>query len=149
MIRRSDEGDARHVLWEETDLRSRMWAAYRALSMSILFSHSDHGPQVVLVSSALPKEGKSTTAINTAVVLAQSGARTLLLDLDLRKPSLGRTFGVENGQGMSTFLSGHSDFMSELHETPTPNLVVAPSRPGFLPAQPNYWARNAWAKRWP
>lgn len=129
LIRRSDEGDARHVLWEETDLRSRMWAAYRALSMSILFSHSDHGPQVVLVSSALPKEGKSTTAINTAVVLAQSGARTLLLDLDLRKPSLGRTFGVENGQGMSTFLSGHSDFMSELHETPTPNLVVAPSGP--------------------
>ena len=92
LIRRADEHGPRHVLWEETDLRSRMWEAYRGLSMSILLSHSDHAPQVVLVTSALPKEGKSTTAINTAVVLAQTGARTLLVDLDLRKPSPGPHF---------------------------------------------------------
>ncbi len=134
LFRRSQDHAPRHVLWEEKDLRSKMWEAYRALSMSILLSHSDHAPQVVLVTSALPQEGKSTTAINTAVVLAQTGARTLLVDLDLRKPSVARTFGLENGQGMSTFLSGNSDFSSELHETAIPNLVVAPSGP--LPPSP-------------
>ena len=124
----------RHVLWEEKDLRSKMWEAYRGLSMSILLSHSDHAPQVILVTSALPGEGKSTTAINTAVVLAQSGARTLLVDIDLRKPSLARTFNMDNSKGMSTFLSGNSSFADGLHETAIPNLVMMPSGP--MPPNP-------------
>ncbi len=131
--KRNDQSQ-RHVLWNEKDTRSRMWEAYRGLSMSILLSHSDHAPQVVLVTSAFPKEGKSTTAINTAVVLAHTGARTLLVDLDLRKPALAHTFGLNKDQGMSKFLSGNSDFSSELVQTPVPNLVIAPSGP--IPPSP-------------
>ncbi len=133
-LAKGPDSQKRHVLWEEKDLRSKMWEAYRGLSMSILLSHSDHAPQVILVTSALPGEGKSTTAINTAVVLAQSGARTLLVDIDLRKPSLARTFDMENAKGMSTFLSGNTSFAAGLHETAIPNLVMMPSGP--MPPNP-------------
>src|SRR5262249_10781369 len=57
-------------------------------------------------TSALPEEGKSATAINLAVVLAQSGRRVMIVDTDLRRPRLHRVFGVDNSRGVSTFLSG-------------------------------------------
>ncbi len=89
--------------------RSHLWEAYRPLRTSILLSHSGRPPKAILVTSALPGEGKTTTALHTAMVLSQTGARTLLLDLDMRKPALARALSADSTLGMSNYLSGNSD----------------------------------------
>ena len=66
--------------------KSQISEAFRALRTSLLLSQADHPPQVILVTSALPREGKTTAAVNLAVTLAQLGDRTLMMDSDLRKP---------------------------------------------------------------
>ncbi|MDX1382026.1 MAG: polysaccharide biosynthesis tyrosine autokinase [Thermoanaerobaculia bacterium] len=103
--------------------------AYRSLRTAILLSHSGTPPQVILVTSALPQDGKSTTAINMAVSLAQTGARTVIIDMDLRNSSVARGLGMEAEQGMSTYLSGNSDLASQIRETPYPNLFIVPAGP--------------------
>ncbi len=123
--------------------RAAIWEAYRSLRTSILLSHSGKPPRTILVTSALPGEGKTTTAINTAIVLAQTGARTLLVDLDMRKPEIGRKFGLNGGHGMSIFLSGNSDLSSQIVETPYDNLFVIPAGP-----QPPNPAELVGSERW-
>jgi polysaccharide biosynthesis transport protein len=111
--------------------------AFRALRTSILLSQADHPPQVILVSSALPREGKTTAAANLAVTLAQLGDRTVLVDADLRKPGIGRLLNLGSGKyaGLSSYLAGVSslDLVSVPHPA-IPNLVVIPTGP--LPPNP-------------
>ncbi len=120
-----------------------VWEAYRSLRTSILLSHSGNPPRKILVTSALPGEGKTTTAINTAIVLSQTGARTLLIDLDMRKPEIGRKFGLNGHQGMSIFLSGNSDLSSQIVESPYANLFLIPAGP-----QPPNPAELVGSARW-
>lgn len=108
---------------------SRAQEAYRALRTSLLLSHAGSAPQIILVTSAMPGEGKTTTVANSAVALAQAGARTLMIDLDLRKPSMGDIFGINGGSGLSTYLSGASDLRSQIRETGQENLCLLPSGP--------------------
>ncbi len=118
------------LIYDEGKLpHARALEAYRSLRTALLLSHSGKPPQTILVTSALPGEGKSTTAANTAIALAQTGARTLIVDLDMRKPSLGEAFGINAEQGMSTFLSGMSDLSSQIRETGLPNLMMVPAGP--------------------
>ena len=105
------------------------WESYRSLRTSLLLSHSGKPPQTIVVTSALPGEGKSTTVANTAIVLAQTGARTLVLDLDMRRPTMATLFGVSSKQGMSTFLTGNSDLSSLVQETSFPNLFLVAAGP--------------------
>jgi len=105
------------------------WEAYRSLRTSLLLSHSGRPPRSILVTSALPGEGKSTTVANTAIVLAQTGARTLILDLDLRRPTMADLFGVSAKQGMTEFLSGNSDLSSLACESGFANLYLIPAGP--------------------
>jgi len=86
------------------DPRSPVAEAYRTLRTSLMFSSVDRAIRVLVVSSAVPGEGKSTAAANLAVTLAQGGQRTLLVDCDLRKPSQHALWGVPNEQGLTTML---------------------------------------------
>jgi len=118
------------LVYDEGKLpNARALEAYRSLRTALLLSHSGKPPQTILITSAVPGEGKSTTAANTAIALAQTGARTLIVDLDMRKPSLGEAFGIKAEQGMSTFLSGMSDLSSQIRETGLPNLMMVPAGP--------------------
>jgi len=88
--------------------KSQISEAFRALRTSLLLSQADHPPQVILVTSALPREGKTTSAVNLAVTLAQLGDRTLIVDSDLRKPGVRRalSLGVGREFGLSSYLAG-------------------------------------------
>ena len=117
--------------------KSQMSEAFRALRTSILLSQAERPPQVVLVTSALPREGKTTAAANLAVTLAQLGDRTALVDADLRKPGIGRLLNLGGGKyaGLSSYLAGVSslDLISVPHPS-IPNLVAIPTGP--LPPNP-------------
>lgn len=86
--------------------RSPMAEAYRHLRTSLLFSSAGKPPQSILVTSSQPSEGKTTTAINTAVTLAQADADVVIVDCDLRRPRLHNYFELENSQGLTNYLSG-------------------------------------------
>ncbi len=110
-------------------MRGRAWEAYRSLRTALLLSHSEKPPQVIVVTSALPGEGKTTTVANTAMALAQTGARTVVVDLDLRKPALAPTFDLDPTQGMSTYLSGNTDLSSMVRQTRLANLYAVSAGP--------------------
>jgi len=87
------------------DQRSPLAEAYRHLRTSVLLSSAGHAPKTLVVTSCVPSEGKTTTAINLGVTLAQTGARVLVIDGDMRRPTVHRSFGAENKRGLSNVLS--------------------------------------------
>ena len=104
--------------------------AYRALRTSILLSTSRHAPQLILISSGQPREGKTTTALNLAITLAQRGDRVALIDTDLRRPRIHRSFQLSNDKGLSNFLTSQAT-PEELARPvrQVPNLFVITSGP--------------------
>jgi capsular exopolysaccharide synthesis family protein len=110
--------------------KSDISESYRALRTAILLSASGSPPKVMLITSALPQEGKTTTSINTAVVLAQKGARVLLIDADLRRPSIHKVFNIKPKVGLSTLLTGSSKVENTITHVPQlPNLFLLPAGP--------------------
>ncbi len=115
--------------------QSQMAESYRALRTSLLLSNLGAPPKVIMVTSALPQEGKTTTSINTAVVLAQKGVRVLLIDADMRRPSIHKTLGMGPHSGLSNVLTGSTTLDQAITRTAVlPNLFVLPA--GTPPPNP-------------
>jgi capsular exopolysaccharide synthesis family protein len=87
------------------DSRSPLAEAYRHLRTSVLLSSAGRAPKSLLVTSSLPGEGKTTTAVNTATSLAQTGASVVIIDADMRRPRLHSIFGIPDQLGLSSILS--------------------------------------------
>lgn len=123
--------------------QSQMAESYRALRTSLLLSSLGAPPKVIMVTSARPQEGKTTTAINSAIVLAQKGVRVLLVDADLRRPSVHKTLGMGPRSGLSNVLTGSATLEQAITVSPIlPNLFVLPAgspppNPAELLASPN------------
>ncbi|MBZ5539037.1 MAG: polysaccharide biosynthesis tyrosine autokinase [Acidobacteriia bacterium] len=117
--------------------KSQTSEAFRALRTALLLSQAGKPPQVIMVTSALPREGKTTAAANLAVTLAQLGDKTVLVDADLRKPGVGRVLNLADGKyaGLSSYLAGVSslDLVTVQHPS-IENLLAIPTGP--LPPNP-------------
>jgi Mrp family chromosome partitioning ATPase len=102
--------------------------AYRMLRTNLFYALVDAPPKVVVITSAGHGEGKSTTTANLGVTLAQAGKETLLLDCDLRKPTLHTLFGTRNAAGLADILIGDRE-PQEVWSEPIPRLKLVPSGP--------------------
>lgn len=121
------------------DMRSGFSEAYYSLRTALQFSTPDGAPRSLLVTSSRPAEGKSTTAFALAQNFARIGKRVLLVDGDLRNPSMHRLMGVDNDRGMSNVLSGSETVSSVAHATGIENLSFIACGP--LPPNPaELWA---------
>jgi polysaccharide biosynthesis transport protein len=115
--------------------QSQMSEAYRALRTSLLLTSVGAPPKIILITSALPQEGKTTTSVNTATVLAQKGTRVLLIDADLRRPSIHKTLGLGPRVGLSNVLTGGANLQeATFRSSLMPNLFVLPA--GTPPPNP-------------
>jgi succinoglycan biosynthesis transport protein ExoP len=109
---------------------SALSESYRALRTSILLSTAARPPQVLLVTSPQPNEGKSCTSLNLALTLAQRGSRVLVVDGDLRKPGIASHFGLGGECGLSGLLTGAHDLSAALFQVESmPQLWVLPAGP--------------------
>jgi succinoglycan biosynthesis transport protein ExoP len=109
--------------------------AFRALRTSLVFSSGSEGTRVIGLTSAQPLEGKTTTACNMAIALAYGGSRVLLIDADMRRPSVSRTLGIENTVGLSHLLTGQATARQAIRRTTVQNLWVMTA--GMTPPNPS------------
>jgi capsular exopolysaccharide synthesis family protein len=119
------------------DGRSPLAESYRHLRTSVLLSTAGRAPKSLLVTSSLPGEGKTTTAVNTAVSLAQTGATVVLVDADMRRPRLRSIFGLSDRPGLSSLLSSDAsgtDVLAMISKDTVTGLSVLTSGP--IPPNP-------------
>jgi capsular exopolysaccharide synthesis family protein len=109
--------------------------AVRRLRTNLQFIDIASRPRSIVISSSIPAEGKTTMAINLAVALADTGARVILVDADLRRPSIAENLGIEGGVGLTTILIGRADVKDVVQPFETTSLDVLPS--GQVPPNPS------------
>jgi capsular exopolysaccharide synthesis family protein len=122
-----------NVILTQVEASSSLAESYRQLRTAVMLSSAEHAPRTILVTSSQPTEGKTTTSVNLAISLAQTGASVLLVDADLRRPRAHKIFNLKNSRGSCNYLAGDSD-LSSLIQTALPNLYVLPAGP--LPPNP-------------
>lgn len=119
------------------DGRSPLAEAYRHLRTSVLLSTAGRAPKSLLVTSSLPGEGKTTTAVNTAISLAQTGASVVIIDADMRRPRLQSIFGLRGQLGLSSILSSdvtEDEMLAMISQDATTGLNIMTSGP--IPPNP-------------
>jgi capsular exopolysaccharide synthesis family protein len=109
--------------------------AFRALRTALVASNTSESTRIVAITSAQPLEGKTTTAVNIALALAIGGARVLLIDADMRRPSLHKALRLPNDKGLSNLLIGDSRMREVVQRTGDPNLLVVTA--GKTPPNPS------------
>ncbi len=132
--KKKNEGASRIELVPHEGPRLAVSEAYRSLRTALLLS-SARELKVVAVTSAVASEGKSVTASNLAVVMAQLGRRVLVIDADLRKPRLHEVFQVSNRVGLVSCITGGADLKGVISRSTVPQLFVIPSGP--IPPNPS------------
>ena len=113
----------------------RITESYKVLRTNLQFAMSANEQKVVLVSSAEPNVGKSTTVTNLALTTAQKGERVLLIEADMRKPKLHRLFRIKNETGLSNVLGGFNTFDEAVHKEIVTNLDLITA--GSIPPNPS------------
>ncbi len=124
----------RNRLIAKTAPKSPITEQYRTIRTNIQFSAVDTPIRSLMVTSAGPSEGKSTTASNLAVVFAQQGKKVLIVDADLRRPTLHFTFGFTNTIGLTNVLTRQIHVNESIRTTDVENLYFMPSGP--IPPNP-------------
>lgn len=109
--------------------------SYRGIRTSILFSSAARAPQVIMVCSSGPREGKTITSANIAVTMAQTGSKVLIMDCDMRRPRLNKLFGADRDMGMSNILVGNATLEEAIIHTQIPNIDIIASGP--IPPNPS------------
>jgi succinoglycan biosynthesis transport protein ExoP len=130
-------GHGNSELLMNVDGRSPLAEAYRHLRTSILVSTAGRAPKSLLVTSSLPGEGKTTTAVNTAMSLAQTGASVVIIDADMRRPRLQSIFDMRGQEGLSSILSSEvseQDMLAMVRHDEESGLSVLTSGP--IPPNP-------------
>lgn len=117
------------------DPKSVASESVRGLRSNLLFSKADQMPQVVLLTSATPKEGKTLVAVNLGTAMAQAGCKTLLIGSDMRRPRAHKILEIDNGAGLSNILSGVSGIEEFIKPTGIPNLDIITAGP--VPPNPS------------
>ena len=115
--------------------KSQVSESCRAIRTNLLFMSADKPAKRILVTSPSPQEGKTTVAVNLAIVMAQSGARVLLVDTDLRRPRVHQAFQQRPKKGISTMVLGESTLEDSVYKSPIENLHVLMCGP--MPPNPS------------
>lgn len=131
----ADVDAEQHPLILQSSPHSQRAEALRRLRTNLQFLDVSGGPQMFVVTSALPVEGKSTTTINLAIALADAGSRVALVDADLRRPSVSRYIGIEGAAGLTTVLIGRATLEDVIQPWGNGKLHVLPS--GQVPPNPS------------
>ncbi|WP_428909854.1 CpsD/CapB family tyrosine-protein kinase [Niallia sp. Krafla_26] len=124
----------RRSLITNTDPKSHISEQYRSIRTNIQFSSVDKELKTLVVTSSGPEEGKSTTVANLAVIFAQQGKKVLLIDSDLRKPTVHYTFNLTNSKGLTNVLTRQSALEEAVQESGEENLDILTSGP--IPPNP-------------
>lgn len=111
----------------KTDSMFAVQEAYKAIRTNIILSVIKDGCKKLVITSSVPHEGKSTTAVNLSISLAQAFKRVLLVDCDLRKAKIHRALGIPGDPGLTNVLSGLADITDAVHATKYQNLYCLPA----------------------
>ncbi|MGG6380040.1 polysaccharide biosynthesis tyrosine autokinase [Paenarthrobacter sp. NEAU-H11] len=130
-----DADAAKKSLLTQVPPQSPRAESFRQIRTNLQFAHVSHSSKTVLVTSSVPGEGKSTTAINMAIALAQAGQRVALVDADLRRPMVGEYLGLERSAGLTTALIGSATLEELIQQWGTDELYVLTS--GEIPPNPS------------
>jgi succinoglycan biosynthesis transport protein ExoP len=121
-------------LLSHLEARSPFAEAYRSVRTALQFSTREGAPRQMVVTSTTGQEGKSTSAVALSINFAQNGQKVLLIDADLRNPILHKLLSIDNGRGLSNYLSSDLPALGVVRVTSVPNLYVIPAGP--LPPNP-------------
>jgi capsular exopolysaccharide synthesis family protein len=116
-------------------LKSQVSEQFRTLRTNIRFSSLGNEIKSIVITSSLPGEGKSTIISNLAVAMAKSGKRVIIVDCDLRKPTIHKKFLQSNSQGLTNILVQDKKILEVINTTNVPNLYIIPSGP--IPPNPS------------